>query len=843
MEGFNAFAVIAVSIAAFWIGYKLYGGFIDRLLRVEHKRKGPSFTRQDGKEFVPTRRTVIFGHHFSSIAGLGPIMGPAVAVYWGWVPAILWVVLGAIFFGAVHDYTTMMLSLRHNGRGIGEITSDYAGRRARFAFLLVIFFLLALGMGLFCITISGLFVNHHPEAVMPTALLTVLAVLIGLAVYTFKFALLPVTFVGLIFVFALSFLGAAFPVYIYQYSLPGGTDGEIWKNIRDKADHGHFEQRLVLTSWGNAAEADGLLGRYKAVDPKNLDDVAKTGISFTALTGSGDAVDSMKAERKRLNDELNKIRSPLIGKYMGKKGSDGRIMSEYDAWNRAMEENPQARDLSQRIGLIDKQLRDLENSKRDLKALPELKQRPMVVARYIGKDKANRIDMLEVIEQERHRLDQANGGKRTLQASPISHTKPTDMALYYSALGKDDYAKELKQAGGAAVENWIIALLAYALLASILPVWLLLQPRDYINSFMLYAGLLFMVVGLGVWQFSSMSSGDPSPAIVAPEFTGMHAEDLGIKDVPLVFPFLFIIIACGAISGFHSLVSSGTSSRQVMTEGDAKPVAFGGMLLEGMLAVIVIVACTVGISQSGWIATVKGESFASLNSAAPAISRFINGGGDFMAALFTDVFGVPRATCVAFLATVVVTFAMTTLDSATRLLRYNVEEFGVHIQGSFARMPGLTGPLSRLAKLLKNPAFASIAAVVSIGFFALYKEDGKSIGLYLLQLFGSTNQLLAALGLVVVTLWFRKTGRPTIYTLVPLVVMLGLSGWALGETLRVELNKEAAQQSVLLIVVSGSLLVLATWIAAEGWLAWKRPVKVTEIVPEKEAPTAGVVKM
>ncbi|HMB71168.1 MAG TPA: carbon starvation protein A, partial [bacterium] len=546
-----------VAAVAFLAAYRFYGGWLRRIvLRVRDDEPTPAHELEDGVDYVPARRSVLFGHHFASIAGLGPILGPAIAVIWGWVPAVLWIVFGTIFIGAVHDFSTLVLSLRHQGRSIGDVTSDVIGPRARMLFLVIIYFLMSLAMGVFVIVIATLFTpagepgarpaSSHPEAVIPVAVILGVAVLMGLALYRWKMSFAAVTVAGV----ALSFAG------------------------------------LV---WGSRIEVTGVA--------------------------------------------------------------------------------------------------------------------------------------------------------------------PTE---------------------------WIWILLAYAFLASVLPVWLLLQPRDYLNSFQLYAGMGLMIAGLFVAR----------PEVVAPAFN--QAPD----DLPPLFPFLFITVACGAVSGFHCLVSSGTTAKQISCARDAQAIGYGGMATEGMLAILAVLACTAGIGSAEQWHT-HYASWAQGDGLGPKIGAFVHGTGAFLAAL-----GIPRAGATAFAAVVVVSFALTTLDSATRLLRYNIEEI--------ARSTGVP--------FLANRYAASTVAVLSIAAFAFLKIDGKPAGILLWELFGTTNQLLGGLALLTVTVWLTKLRRPTRPVLVPMLFMFAMTLSAMLVKIA-EFHRQEAWHVLGFALV---LLALAVWLVAEGIFALRR---------------------
>ncbi len=552
----NAIWLGLLSLLGFAVAYFVYGRYLsEKIFALDPAALTPAHVMEDGVDYVPANKYVLFGHHFASIAGLGPILGPAIAVIWGWVPALLWVTLGTIFFGAVHDLSALCISLKHQGRSISDITDDIIGPRSRLLFQIIIFFLLALAMGVFAITIAQLFTHKgaewtaesqmYPEAIVPTFTLMVVAMGMGYLVYKRKLPLGPLSFVGVLLMLGAIWAGIAFP---------------------------------------------------------------------------------------------------------------------------------------------------------------------------------------------------------------------------FTGLGRD---------------TWVYLLLGYAFTASILPVWLLLQPRDYLNSFQLYGGLLLIFGGMLMLR----------PDVVAPAFNPSSATG-----APPAYPFLFITIACGAISGFHNLVSSGTTARQIDKPRDVMFIGYGGMVAEGILAVGVILACVAGVSSlDEWNAHYGSWGTA----AAGGLKAFILGAATLMTGL-----GIPKAWGAVIIATVAVSFAMTTLDSATRLLRYNIEE------------------LAKTLKVapLQNPLAASLLAVAAIGFFALMKVDGRPAGIILWSLFGTTNQVLAMLGLLVVTVWLWRTGRPIIFTVIPLVYMTVTCSYAMLLSLKGFWENEQTA----LVVVGGVVFVLAMWMVVEGILVFWR---------------------
>ena len=497
----NVLFLSIVVILFFILAYTTYANFLrDKIFNLFEIKTTPAHELNDGMDYVPTKKPVLFGHHFTSIAGLGPIMGPAIAVIWGWLPAMIWVALGAVFIGAVHDFGALAISLRYRGISIGTITREVINPRARLLFLLIIFFLLSLAMGVFSMIIAILFTDLYPQAVIPTFALMFIAVLVGLLVYRYKVRLIHATWIGLLLMFIMVWAGIQMPV------------AGVGKNV------------------------------------------------------------------------------------------------------------------------------------------------------------------------------------------------------------------------------WVFILIAYAFIASVLPVWLLLQPRDYLNSYKLYIGLGLMYLGIII---------TPKLVMAAP------AINHQASNLPPLFPFLFIIIACGAISGFHNLISSGTTAKQLNSAKDAKMIGYGGMLAEALLATFVIIACCAGVGNTAaW--HVRYSDWGQMNSLAPKLDSFISG-----AAFFLNRLGIPIEFGQALIAVVVVAFAMTTLDSGTRILRYNVEEIGRSFKFGF----------------FKNRFVSSGVAVTAIAYFALMKIGGKPAGFTLWQLFGTTNQLLAGLGLLIITMYLYEKKKASIFIEIPMVFM------------------------------------------------------------------------
>lgn len=560
-------ASVAIAIgafAAYFVAYHTYGKFIARrLFQIRDDRPTPAHKFNDGVDFVPTRAEVLFGHHFTSIAGTGPIVGPALAIIWGWLPALLWVVFGSIFMGAVHDFSTMIVSSRFGGRSIGDVARDVVNARVRFLFLLIIFFVVLIVIAVFCMVIASLFALY-PASIIPVWISLPIAMLVGTAVYKGRVNPLGPSIIAVLTIYAL-ILACGF------------------------MDMG--EMGRALFGWAPT--------------------------------------------------------TPLIA--------------------------------------------------------------------------------------------------------------------------------------------WSVVLLIYAFAASVLPVWRLLQPRDYINGHVLFVSLGLLMLGAVVAR----------PDLVAP------ALDTRPEGAPPMWPMLFVVVACGAISGFHSLVSSGTSSKQLDRERHALPIGFGGMLLEGMLAVMVIIAVGAGIGMARGGGALEGvaawqarySSWGAATAMKSSVGAFVDGSANMLSAL-----GIPLKIGASLMAVFVASFAATTLDTATRLQRYVVAELGqaVHFE-----------PLT-------NKYVATGVAVTTAGALALMKgpQGYGTGGLVLWPLFGSANQLLACLALLVVTVYLKRRGKPVVYTLIPMLFMLVMTGWAMVYNVQEFMSKG----KTLLYMISGAIMLLEAWMVVESFI-------------------------
>lgn len=555
--------VLAVGAAVLYlVAYHTYGKFLARkIFKLDPEAACPSAKLRDDVDYVPTKKPILFGHHFTSIAGTGPIVGPAIAIIWGWVPALIWVLVGSIFMGAVHDFGAMVVSLRNQGRSIGDIASDLVNNRVRTLFLLIIFFELWIVVAVFGVVIAVVF-NMYPQAVIPVWLEIPIAVWLGYMIYKKGASHLPMSLIAVAIMYATVVLGAYVPV-----------------------------------------------------------------------------------------------------------------------------------------------------------KMPEI-----------------------------------------LGLNPVA--------------------------------SWVIILLIYAYIASTLPVQTLLQPRDYINSHQLFIALGLLALGV---LFAH-------PVMVAP------AANLSPAGAPPIWPMLFVVVACGAISGFHSLVSSGTSSKQCDTETSSLTIGYGGMLMEGMLATFVIVACGAGLalgltkgSETFTGVAAFSQHYASWGAAAglgSKIAAFVQGSANMI-----EKIGIPHNITITIMGVFVVSFAATTLDTATRLQRYIVAE--------------LTTAWGMPALAKKHPA--TIIAVVTAFILAFYNGSGKG-ALTLWPLFGSVNQLLAGLALLVVTVYLAYRKIALAYTMIPMIFMLFMTGWAMI----LNLNSFYAKSNWMLFFIGLAVFALEIWMIIESAIVLRK---------------------
>ncbi|MCX7926963.1 MAG: carbon starvation protein A [Candidatus Omnitrophica bacterium] len=527
----NSVFVVLISMLWFLLAYIFYGNLIqNKVWRLDLFKKTPAVEQHDGRDFVAAKHwTILFGHHFSSIAGAGPIIGPVIAcALYGWLPAFLWVIFGAVFLGGMHDFSALVLSLRHSGTTVGNVTEHVISRRSRLVFSIFLWLALILVVAVFAAVTAQTLISE-PKIVVPTFSLVAIAILFGLMVYRFS---TPQWLATIICVFLMG-----------------------------------------LSIW--------------------------------------------------------------IGMYL-----------------------------------------------------------------------------------------------------PI------------------------QLSSSAALKIWILVLLLYAFVASIVPVHILLQPRDYLSVFILLFGLVLGYLGIFLTQ----------PTIKTPAFVQFKSNE------GTLWPVMFVLIACGAISGFHSLIASGTTSKQLPQKRHAKVVALGGMLLEGALAVMAIIAVCAGLSWYG--NNTQTNLYPALIKSSGWIVTFGKGYGE----LVKPMVGVTGGTLIAIF--ILNGFVMTTLDSATRICRYITEElFGDALGISFLR--------NRYAATL---FVVILALILALGYW-------KAIW----PVFGASNQLIAALVLLVATVYLFQKGQPTIYTFIPAIFMTVTTAAALVY----EIISFWQQRKILLAVIAAILLLLA----------------------------------
>jgi carbon starvation protein len=501
----NAIVFVVIGAVAFSLGYFFYSKFLaEKIFRLDPDFVTPAHALEDGVDFVPTRRLILWGHHFAAVAGASPIVGPGIAVVWGWLPALIWVTVGTVFFAGVHDFGALWASVRNQGRSIGALTEDIVGARARSIFMIVIFLLLLMVNSVFGIIIA----NEHiavPGSVIPTWAVIFVAMAVGYAVYKKGMSLLWVTVIGVSVLYGAIWVGAVVPL------------------------------ELPETLFGLAPPA-----------------------------------------------------------------------------------------------------------------------------------------------------------------------------------------------------QWVLILFVYAGIASILPVWLLLQPRDYINGIQLFIGLALLYTAVLI----------AAPVVVAPAFN-LNPPD----NAPPLVPLLFVTIACGAISGFHGLVASGTTSKQLDKEPHARQVGYLGSVGEGTLAIAAIIACTAGFaSVADW------EGFYGSSFPASGLTAWARGG----AAIMENGLSLPANIAETMLAVMGILFAATTMDAGVRLQRYIIQEWG-----NIYNIPALTGRW-----------VSTLIAVGTCLLLAFGAGGGGGGALIIWPLFGTSNQLLGALTLMVLTVFLIKLKRPIWVTVIPLTFLL-----------------------------------------------------------------------
>lgn len=541
--------MMVIAIVVLGGAYLLYGRYLQNKWGIDPKAKTPAYELEDGVDYVPADTNVVFGHQFASIAGAGPINGPIQAAMFGWLPVLLWILIGGVFFGAVQDFSAMYASVKNKGRTIGYIIEEYIGKLGKKLFLLFCW--------LFCI--------------------------------------------------------------------------------------------LVV-----AAFADVVAGTFNGYNADTGTIAANGSVATTSMLFIAEAVG---------------------------------------------------------LGMI-------------------------------------------------------------LKYCHFSKTINTAIAI---ALLVGAVALGLKFPMYLTRQTWHIIIFAYVMVACVTPVWALLQPRDYLNSYL----LIFMIVGAVIGIFVA------NPACNLDAFVGFHV------DGQYLFPILFVTIACGAVSGFHSLVSSGTASKQIKSEKNMLPVSFGAMLMESMLAVIALIA----VASFG-----KGEAAAQGLTTQPQI---------FAGAIanFLTTAGLPHALVFTLINLAVSAFALTSLDSVARVGRLSFQEFFLDDDVDEANM-------NPFLKLVTNKYFATILTLVLA--YMLAKVGYAEIW----PLFGSANQLLSVLALVACAVFLKKTKRQGCMLWIPMLFMMAVTFTALSMTI-VKLSKAflttgLSLGNTLQLIFAVLLLILGVMVAVQG---------------------------
>jgi len=644
---------LLIAIAAmvgYLIAYHTYGRWLaNKIFALDPQASVPSVELCDDRDFVPTDKSVLFGHHFTSIAGTGPIVGPAIAVMWGWLPALVWVLLGSILVGAVHDFGALVVSMRSKGQTVGDVAGRVINKRVRLLFLLILFMALTIVLAIFGLVIASVF-KQYPASIVPCVVQIPIALAIGIWLHKNSVNLLIPSLLALVTMY-------------------------------------------VTLVFGNA----GFLAS-----------INETMASWSVIT-------------------------------------------------------------------------------------------------------------------------------------------------------------------------WVFLLLAYSYAASVLPVWSLLQPRDYINSLQLITALGLVVVGLivaGLIGGVSQQGAERIPLEISAPMVRMNPPG----NAPSVIPFLFITIACGACSGFHCLVSSGTSSKQIRCETDAQFVGYGSMLTEGFLATLVILACVAGLGLGTSNASgewVTGEaaylarygSWDSASGLGAKVAAFVDGSSNFLQAM-----SIPASISVAIMGVLVASFAGTTLDTACRLQRYVIQElastlsttnllrsnsqvtlnplswltnkhgatiFATSLALLIASLPAGT-PEVGLGEawsgnisgeyLTNHPDLADTISGGGVQSVAWWLEEfGGKGGLLLWPLFGATNQLLAGLAFLVIAFYLWRRNIPVWFIVIPMLFMLTIPAWAMLKDIPRWMKSE--DPNWLVITVGILTLALEAWMLVEAFMMWPKVKGLVEESP------------
>ncbi|WP_027717015.1 carbon starvation CstA family protein [Desulfovirgula thermocuniculi] len=579
----NPLVIILLVFIGFFLAYRYYSGYIKNVLGEDDSRPTPAVEICDDKDYCPSNPLVVFSHHFASIAGAGPILGPTMALAFGYMPTLFWIFLGTIFIGAVHDYTSLFVSMREKGRSMAEVAGTTLGRAGYLLFVLFTLFMIVL----------------------------VTSAFLGLTATALS-SLVPVSAIG--------------------------------------------------------------------VDP------AKTALKVITHEGTQKVVIGGIASTSVI---IITLFSPLIGYLLYRRRANVYLVAL----------------LAIAVG---------------------------VVSVIVG----------------------------------MSHPVMLNPKV------------------------WMVIISIYVLFAAGIPVWIILQPRDFTNAFLLYGGLALLFLGALLGGFGGLTTQAPAYNIA-----------YGVEKLGLLWPFLFITVACGAISGFHSLVAGGTSSKQVARESHARKVGYGGMILEGILATLVVVAVATGIGYDIY------KQIVWPTKGANVILGFSLG----MGGLLEKSLGIPIVIGTVFGILMLEGFIITTLDTAVRLNRYLFEELWSFI---FKEVP----------PLFKTFWFNSGLSVL-VMFYLGYTNAYTVIW----PIFGSANQLLSGLALIAVSTWLAYRGKPSWFTVLPAAFMMCTTLMALYKLL---VTRYLPTHNYPLVVTDIALMVLALAVIV---LAVKRYFDFKKASPAVEA--------
>jgi carbon starvation protein len=567
----NSAHLAFIAIICFYFAYKYYSKYISKnIYGLDDKIQTPAHRLNDGIDYVPTKKHILLGHHFTSIAGAAPIIGPCIAAFWGWFPALLWIIIGTIFIGAVHDFGALVISIKEKGRSIADITANVINARVRLMFLIFTMLLTWLVLAVFAMAIAGLF-QAVPSSVIPINIEIFIALIFGYIIYKYNIDSLLPSLLALAILYFFIWVGTNFPFSLEQ------------------------------------------------------------------------------------------------------------------------------------IGV---KVAQIENT-------------------------------------------------------------------------------------------WIIFLFIYSAIASLLPVWLLLQPRDFINSHQLIVGLGLIFLAIFIAQ----------PPIDAP-----FLINISNTSSPPLFPMLFVTIACGAISGFHGLVASGTTSKQVNDLKDARIIGYGAMLGEGTLAIASLIAAVAGIalvkscelpslgavSDLNWAIYYQSWAHATSNKA----TAFVLGGGALLEQL-----GLPANISKTLMAVLIISFAATTLDTATRIQRFIITEIGHAVN----------------SRLLQNRFIATLSAIIPAIILTMWSIPDPVTGIMnktawvLWPIFGASNQMLAALTLMIITLYFWSKKKNILPIFIPMLIIIIIT----LISLIIKIQTFYLQSNYLLLSICLIMTLLISWMLFEGFIIMK----------------------